>query len=107
MQSLALLSGLRIRHCREVWCRSQTRLGSHNAVAVVQASSYRSDLTPSLGISICRGCSPKKTKKEKKKKRKRRSQAIKWSVRALRVPALPLRSAFLVPVFTFLMMQPC
>ena len=26
--SLALLRGLRIRHCRELWCRLQTRLGS-------------------------------------------------------------------------------
>ena len=31
---LALLSGLGIRHCRELWCRSQTRLGSHGAVAL-------------------------------------------------------------------------
>ena len=29
-----------------------------------QASSYSSDLTPSLGTSICRGCGPKKTKKK-------------------------------------------
>ena len=32
---LALLSGLRIQCCHEVWCRSQTRLGSCIAVAVV------------------------------------------------------------------------
>ena len=51
---LALLSGLR--------CRSQTWLGSCVAVAVVQASGYSSNLTPSLGTSICCGCSPKKTK---------------------------------------------
>ena len=30
-----LLSGLRIWHCHEVWCRSQTRLGSGIAVTVV------------------------------------------------------------------------
>ena len=29
--------------CRELWCRSQTRLGSGVAVAVVQAGSYSSD----------------------------------------------------------------
>ena len=34
-QSLALLSGLRIWHCGELWCRLQTRLGSGIAVAVV------------------------------------------------------------------------
>ena len=27
VQSLALLSGLRIRRCRELWCRLQTHLG--------------------------------------------------------------------------------
>ena len=32
---LASLSGLRIRHCRELWCRSQTWLGSPVAVALV------------------------------------------------------------------------
>ena len=34
VRSLALLSGLRIHHCCELWCRSQTRLRSHIAVAV-------------------------------------------------------------------------
>ena len=33
--SLASLSGLRIWRCYELWCRSQTRLGSCIAVAVV------------------------------------------------------------------------
>ena len=32
--SLASLSGLRIWHCHELWCRSQMRLGSGVAVAV-------------------------------------------------------------------------
>ena len=32
--SLDLLSGFRIKHCRELWCRLQTWLGSHIAVAV-------------------------------------------------------------------------
>ena len=35
VRSLASLSGLRIGHCRELWCRSQTQLGSDIAVAVV------------------------------------------------------------------------
>ena len=34
-RSLALLSGLRIQRCYELWCRSQMRLGSGIAVAVV------------------------------------------------------------------------
>ena len=52
-QSLASLSESRIWRCRELCCRSQTRLGSCMAVAVAEASSYSSDLTPSLRTSIC------------------------------------------------------
>ena len=43
VQSLALLNGLRIQRCCELWGRSQTRLRSDVAVAVVEASSYSSD----------------------------------------------------------------
>ena len=70
VQSLALLSGLRIWCCCELWCRSQARFGSGVAVAVAQAGGYSSDETPSLGTSICRGSSPRKGKKTKKKKKK-------------------------------------
>ena len=35
VQSLALLIGLRIRRCCELWCRLQAWLGSWVAVAVV------------------------------------------------------------------------
>ena len=34
VRSAALLSGLRIWSCHELWCRSQARLGSGIAVAV-------------------------------------------------------------------------
>ena len=34
VRSLALLSGLRIQHCHELWCRSQMQLRSGVAVAV-------------------------------------------------------------------------
>ena len=67
--SLASLSGLGIQHCHELWCRSQTQLGSD--VAVAEAGSCRSVLTPSLGTSICQRCGPKKQKKKKKKKKKK------------------------------------
>ena len=50
VRSLASLGGLRIRYCRELWCRSQTR-------------SYSSNSTPSLGTSISYQCGPKKPKK--------------------------------------------
>ena len=46
----------------------QRQLGSGIAVAVAVPGSYSSDSTPSLGISICRGWGPKKTKKKKKKR---------------------------------------
>ena len=62
VRSLNSLSGLRIRHCSELWCRSQTRLRSHIAVAVAWAGGYSCDSTPILGTSICHGCGPKETK---------------------------------------------
>ena len=62
VQSWALLSGLGIQDCHQLWFRLQTQLRSRIAVAVVQASHCSSDLTPSLGTSICQGCSPKKQK---------------------------------------------
>ena len=43
VQSLALLRGLRIQRYCELWCRSQTWLRSHVALAVVWASGYSSD----------------------------------------------------------------
>ena len=67
VQSLVSLSGLRIQHCCELWCRSQTWLRSGVTIAVVQASGYSSDSTPSLGTYICCGCSLRKTKDQKKK----------------------------------------
>ena len=42
-QFLASLSGLRIWRWRELWCRSQTWLGSNVAVAVVWDGSCSSD----------------------------------------------------------------
>ena len=45
-RSLAFLSGLRIPRCWELWCRSQTWLGSWVAMAVMQASSYSSYFRP-------------------------------------------------------------
>lgn len=65
------LSGLRIWHCRELWCRSQTQLGPGVAVAVVKVGSYSSNLTPSLGTSICHRCGLKKQTNKKKEKEKK------------------------------------
>ena len=60
--------GSGIRRCRELGCRSQTRLRFCVAVAVAQAGSCSSDWTFSLGTSICHGCGPKKTKERKRYK---------------------------------------
>ena len=53
--SLAVLSGLRIQRCCELWCRWRMWLRSHVAVAVVWAGSCSSDSTPSLGTSYALG----------------------------------------------------
>ena len=45
-QYLASLSGLRIQHCSQLWCRSQTRLESQVAVAVAQAGTRSSNFRP-------------------------------------------------------------
>ena len=53
VRSLALLSGLRIQCCRELWCRSQMLLRSHTAVAVAKGGSYSSNLTPyAMGAAL-------------------------------------------------------
>ena len=44
--------------CCEMWSRLKLRLGSGFAVAVAVAGRCSSDSTPSLGTSICCGCSP-------------------------------------------------
>ena len=59
-----LTQWLRIPHCGELWCRLQMKLGSCIALAVAQAGSYSSDLTPSLGTSTCCGFGPQNKKKK-------------------------------------------
>ena len=76
VRSLTSLSALRIWHCCELWCRSQTQLGSCAAVAVMEMGSYSSNSTPSLGTSICHRCGPKKAKKKKSKKAKTKNPKV-------------------------------
>ena len=52
VRSLVSLSGLRMWHCHELWCRLQLWLGFRVAVAVAVASSYSSNWTSSLGTSL-------------------------------------------------------
>ena len=65
---MALLSGLMIQCCHELWCRLQMQHRSHVAVAVGYARSCSSNLTPSPGTSICCECSSKKKPKQQQQK---------------------------------------
>ena len=76
VQSLTFLSGLRTRHCRQLWCRWQTWLRSLVAVALAKVSGYSSELDPSLGTSLCHGSSPRKGKRTRKKKKKKEASAL-------------------------------
>ena len=70
VQSLVLLSRLRIRHCHELCVGRRHSSRSCIAVAVTQASSYSSGSTSILETSMCHefGLKQKKDKKKKKKK---------------------------------------
>ena len=50
-------------------CGVGRRCGLDMALLWLWAGSCSSSLTPSLGVSVCLGCSPKETKKKKKKKK--------------------------------------
>ena len=84
IQSMALLSGLRIQHCRELCCRSQTGLRSGIAVAVTLAGSCSSNLTAGLEPPYATGAAPErqndKTKQNKKKEWNR------WEPLVLEIP---------------------
>ena len=70
--SLALLKWVKDLALRELWCRSQTWLGSCTVVpAVSKAGRYGSNSTPTLGTSICCGYG---SRKKKKRERERESQ---------------------------------
>ena len=59
VRSLALLSGLRIQHCRQLWYKLQTLLGSCVAVVLAEAGSYSTNSTPSGNLHMPQS-SPKK-----------------------------------------------
>ena len=77
VRSLALLSGLRIWCCCELWCGSRTRLRSGVTVTMALASSCSSDSIPSLEISMCCGCGPKKMSERKKERERERKEGGK------------------------------
>ena len=64
IQCPGLISGLRIWHCHELWCRSQIWLGSRTAVAVVWAGSCSSNSTPSWELPYAAAEALKRKKKK-------------------------------------------
>ena len=66
VQSLATISGLRMQHCFRVYQTSKMCLRTNVVMAVAQANTWSSDLTPSSGTSICQ-CGCEKKKRERKR----------------------------------------
>ena len=79
VRSLALLSGLKIRCCCELWCRSQRQLGSHIAVAVAVARSAAVGSIPPLAweLPYVAGVAIKSKNKQTNKQKKPQQQKIK------------------------------
>ena len=82
VRSLALLSGLRLRRCRELWCRLQTRLGLGPAllwlwcrsVATVPIRPLAWEPPCVVGAALEKAKTNKQTKKKKPKKTKPKTQ---------------------------------
>ena len=66
---MALLSGLRIRRCRELWCRLQMRLESRIAVA----------LEPPYAAGAALEKAKRRKDKKRKKRKKRHMQREGWT----------------------------
>ena len=79
VQSLALLSGQKIWGCHKLWHRSQLRLGSNVAVAVMWASAAALIWIWSWEPSICCRSSHKKQKKKLKIKIKKCKGSLAFS----------------------------
>ena len=110
VQSLALLSGLSIWHYHELWCMSQTWLGSGiaMAMAVAEASNHSSDSTPGLGTSICHRCGPKKNQNQNNNNNKPQNAMVQIYVyrqqrrysERMRLPVPFLKSVLFLPQYT-------
>ena len=86
VQSLASVSGLRIWHCLEMWCRSQTRLGSGIPVALVLLWLWCRLAATALirplawEPPICHGRGPRNGKKKRPQKKKAGSYPWPWDL---------------------------
>ena len=95
VRSLISLSGLRIQHCHELWCRSKTWLGSL-LLWLWRRPAATAPMTPSLGTSICHGCGPQKQKKKKgRRKTPPNSTLFACKMASAPQPLFPLGTPFL------------
>ena len=69
VRSLALLSGLRIRRCRELWCRLQTRLRSCVAEALARLAATALIRPLAWEPPYAAGAAQEMAKRQKKKKK--------------------------------------
>ena len=75
VRSLASLSGLRIQHCPELWCRSQVRLMGPTLLGLWCSPAAAAPIPPlaweplyAVGVAL------KKSKKKKKKKKRQKKE---------------------------------
>ena len=92
---LALLNRLRIQQRHELWCRSRRRLGPGIAVAVVSASGYSSNSTPSLGTSKER---KKESERKKGSERKKVTKEIEMANRHMKNKAFNFTKEMLIKI---------
>ena len=70
VRSLALLSGLGTRRCRELWCRLQMQLGSHIAVALARPAAIAPTGPLAWEPPHATGAAQEKAKRQKQKTNK-------------------------------------
>ena len=76
VQSPALLIGLRIRHCHELWCRSKTRFRSRVAVALARPAATAPIGPLAWEPPYAVGGTLEKAKRQKKKKKDSSKKAV-------------------------------
>ena len=76
VQSLPLLGGLRIQRCHGLWCGSQTRLGSHVAVALRRSVATVLIRPLAWEPPFAAGAAQEKGKRQKDKKKKKKRKGI-------------------------------
>ena len=83
VRSLALLSGLRIRRCRELWRRFQTQLGSRIAVLWLRLVTTAPIRSLVWEIPYAVGVAQEKAKRQKKKKRTHSNTVVHSSIQEI------------------------